>query len=80
MDYGPWKSFSQEGFQLINALLQRDAGSRISASEALQHPWFQKFGLGERRNTACSAPASTRFTSRPLAAIVTLATSLGTPV
>jgi calcium-dependent protein kinase len=46
MDYGPWKSFSQEGFQLINALLQRDAGARISAEEALQHPWFQKFGLG----------------------------------
>lgn len=28
-------------------MLQRDAGSRISAEEALQHPWFAKHGVGE---------------------------------
>lgn len=47
MDYGPWKSLSQEGFDLIHSLLHRDAGSRLTAAQALQHPWFKKFGLGE---------------------------------
>lgn len=45
MNYGHWQSFSREGFQLIQALLCRDAAGRISASDALQHPWFKKFGL-----------------------------------
>ena len=53
MDYGPWKSFSQEGFALIHAMLHRDAGSRITAQEALQHPWFKKFGLGEPSHHRC---------------------------
>ena len=35
--------------ELIHAMLQRDAGSRISAEEALQHPWFAKHGVGEQR-------------------------------
>jgi len=47
MDYGPWKSLSQEGFDLIHSLLHRDAGSRLTAAQALQHPWFKKFGLGD---------------------------------
>jgi calcium-dependent protein kinase len=46
MDYGPWKAMSQEGMDLIHAMLQRDAGERISAEEALQHPWFAKHGVG----------------------------------
>lgn len=46
MDYGPWKSLSKEGHQLINAMLQRTAENRISAEEALRHPWFAKHGVG----------------------------------
>ncbi len=62
MDYGPWKSFSQEGFALIHAMLHRDAGSRITAQEALQHPWFKKFGLGEPSHRCCDpAITSTRI-------------------
>ena len=52
MDYGPWKSLSKEGFQLINALLTRDPAKRISAADALQHPWFARHGLGERPRLA----------------------------
>jgi hypothetical protein len=36
--------------ELIHAMLKRDAGSRISAEEALQHPWFAKHGVGEQRH------------------------------
>jgi hypothetical protein len=39
-----------QGMELIHAMLQRDAGSRISAEEALQHPWFAKHGVGEPRH------------------------------
>lgn len=54
MNYGRWNSFSKEGFQLIQALLCRDPAGRISASEALDHPWFKKFGLGESQPPPCS--------------------------
>jgi serine/threonine protein kinase len=42
MNYGPWLGFSAEGKDLLKRLLKRDRKERISAADALCHPWFQK--------------------------------------
>lgn len=40
---GPiWKNVSKEGIELIKKMLTYDSVSRISAEEALQHPWIKK--------------------------------------
>ncbi|KAL4476264.1 hypothetical protein ABPG74_009997 [Tetrahymena malaccensis] len=44
--YGCWNDISGEAKDLIQKLLERDFNKRISASEALRHPWFHKF-LGQ---------------------------------
>ena len=36
-----WKSRSEELQDLVAQLLMLDPAKRISAEEALQHPWFQ---------------------------------------
>jgi serine/threonine protein kinase len=41
LDYGPWCNFSAEGKDLVKALLTRDHNCRITASDALGHPWFR---------------------------------------
>lgn len=38
---GVWKTISKEGKDLIKKLLTYDPDDRISAEEALQHPWIQ---------------------------------------
>ena len=40
---GVWNSISREAVDLLAAVFQ-PASARISAKEAIQHPWFQKFG------------------------------------
>ena len=37
-------SHSDEVRDLVNKLLQKDYKKRLSAKEALEHPWFEKFG------------------------------------
>ena len=44
-------SHSQEVKDLVNSLLERDSEKRLSAKDALSHPWFQKFG---GRNLFCN--------------------------
>jgi len=36
------KSISEEGRDLLNQLLEKDPKNRISARDALSHPWFKK--------------------------------------
>lgn len=39
---GPvWKNISKEGIELVKRMLKFDAESRITAQEALNHPWFK---------------------------------------
>ena len=40
LDYGPWRSLSKQGMSLIKRLLCRTPEDRITAEEALHHPWF----------------------------------------
>ena len=42
---------SPEVKDLVNCLLERDIEKRLSAKEALEHPWFKKFG---GRNLFCN--------------------------
>ena len=42
---------SQEVKDLVNGLLERDSEKRFSAKEALEHPWFKKYG---GRNLFCN--------------------------
>lgn len=41
--YTLWDNISNEGKDLLKMLLERDFNKRISAAEALKHPWFTKF-------------------------------------
>jgi len=40
MDHGVWKSISREAKDLVKKLLTYDPSERISAEDALQHPWI----------------------------------------
>ena len=40
---GPiWKNVSKEGQDLVKKMLTYDSNARISAEDALQHPWIKK--------------------------------------
>jgi serine/threonine protein kinase len=47
LDVDACASLSDDVKDLIRGMLQRDASQRLTAEQALQHPWFQKqLGLG----------------------------------
>ena len=61
----PWLHASASGLDLLGGLLQRDATARLTARQALQHPWFTE-QLGEawvRSRTGCSADSQPRQTT-----------------
>lgn len=43
LDSAHWLKMSPEGRDLISSMLARDYPSRITAHQALQHPWFAKW-------------------------------------
>lgn len=43
--FGPWKSISATGLDLVRRMLDRDPQTRITATEALQHSWFVEQGV-----------------------------------
>jgi len=45
---------STEAKQFINNLLQKDPNKRITAEEAINHPWFKKMQIKEKLNTITS--------------------------
>jgi len=40
--YGPWSSFSPEGLDFLQGLLDKNYLSRLTADEAFNHPWIRK--------------------------------------
>ncbi|KAG2500351.1 hypothetical protein HYH03_001925 [Edaphochlamys debaryana] len=56
---GPeWRGLSREARDLVSRMLDRNPGTRITAAEALEHPWFQRW-----KNAPPSAPAGSTSTS-----------------
>ena len=41
LDYGPWLTCSPECIDFLKGLLMRDPAQRMTATEALEHPWFR---------------------------------------
>ena len=56
INYGPWLSMSEEGLTFLQCLMLRNPAKRISAADALSHPWFaQQFAqAGLTPNPSCS--------------------------
>ena len=40
INYGPWLSMSEEGLNFLQSLMLRNPAQRLSAVQALEHPWF----------------------------------------
>ena len=54
-----WEVVSPEAIDLVKQLLQRDPGLRITAADALRHPWFDLHGVAERPEEAPQTAAPT---------------------
>jgi serine/threonine protein kinase len=58
-DHQCWKSWTSDGLEFVQALLHRDPKRRITARQALQHPWFTgraKPSTRGRRHSKDQAP------------------------
>jgi serine/threonine protein kinase len=40
LDFGPWLKMSPEGRDFVGRCLRREWGVRMTAADALQHPWW----------------------------------------
>ena len=40
-DFGAFLNMSPEGLDLLKGLLQRDPAKRLTARQAISHPWFK---------------------------------------
>ena len=48
INYGPWLNMSEAGISFLKGLMLRDPAMRMSAADALEHPWFtEQFGASE---------------------------------
>ena len=56
INYGPWLCMSEEGLSFLQCLMLRNPAQRITAADALDHPWFaQQFAdAGLVPNPSCS--------------------------
>ena len=56
INYGPWLSMSDSGLAFLQCLMLRNPAQRISAADALLHPWFaeQFAGVGMIPDPTCT--------------------------
>lgn len=40
INYGPWLTMSEDGLSFLQSLMLRNPAQRLSAAQALEHPWF----------------------------------------
>ena len=57
LDYGPWLTCSPECTDFLKGLLMRDPAQRMTATEALEHPWFRQH-FGESLLCPSSSPCT----------------------
>ena len=65
-DFGPFLNMSPEGIDMLKGLLQRDPAKRLTARQAIKHPWFKlhaayeevskENGLQVHHTAHCHAP------------------------
>ncbi|QDZ20184.1 serine/threonine-protein kinase [Chloropicon primus] len=53
----PWPQISESAKEFVSLLLEKDSGRRISAKDALSHPWVRG-GAGKGANSGGSAPGA----------------------
>lgn len=81
-DYGPWLDMSPEGLDLIQSLVERDPARRITAAQALEHPWFeaQLSYVGRQAEVASNIVPLTPAMPTPSSAPAPAAPQYGVPV
>lgn len=57
LDEPEWDDVSGEAIDLVKKCLTYDPEKRVSASEALEHPWFKKFAKGEKVKKSLASKA-----------------------
>ena len=72
LQHAPWLRASPAGLDLLGGLLRRDPACRLTAGQALQHPWFaQQLGeawVGARLGASAASQASQATALSPSAA------------
>lgn len=67
INYGPWLRMSKEGMSFLKHLLLRDPTQRLTASEALEHPWFKaQFGWTDEPAAAGDSGTGADDAGKPL--------------
>ncbi len=67
INYGPWLRMSKEGMSFLKHLLLRDPTQRLTASEALEHPWFKaQFGWADEPAAAGDSGTGADDAGKPL--------------
>lgn len=61
LDEPEWDDVSEEAVDLVKRCLTYDVDKRISASEALDHPWFAKFAKAEKVKKSSASKALTNL-------------------
>ena len=61
LDEPEWDDVSEEAVDLVKRCLTYDVDKRISASEALDHPWFAKFAKVEKVKKSSASKALTNL-------------------
>eukprot|EP00345_Euplotes_harpa_P009424 CAMPEP_0168342904 /NCGR_PEP_ID=MMETSP0213-20121227/15707_1 /TAXON_ID=151035 /ORGANISM="Euplotes harpa, Strain FSP1.4" /LENGTH=313 /DNA_ID=CAMNT_0008349961 /DNA_START=560 /DNA_END=1502 /DNA_ORIENTATION=+ len=57
LDEPEWDDVSEEAVDLVKKCLTYDMDKRISASEALEHPWFKKFAKADKVKKSLASKA-----------------------
>jgi len=61
LDEPEWDDVSEEAVDLVRKCLTYDPDKRVSASEALEHPWFKKFAKAEKVKKSLASKALTNL-------------------
>lgn len=57
LDEPEWDDVSEEAVDLVRKCLTYDPDKRVSASEALEHPWFKKFAKADKVKKSLASKA-----------------------
>jgi len=64
-----WDGISESAKDFICSLLKREPSKRLSAAEALKHPWIKEYGVGEAKRSKRPQRSSIAFSPHSIAFI-----------